>query len=173
MLTDEQKKLITKGLSRGVADTQIAEAIGVKHMQVFNYRKSIGVSSQQVVDARYDTWIRLLEAGMSVDLVASMYQVKPESVLNSLYRKRDFSYTEAKKRGQKAIEAGFRKAMGLTAQDLQEQRTQAWVRLFDSGMSVEAIADIYKLKASTVRNAIRKATDMKVPSESALGAFDW
>ena len=110
---------------------------------------------------------------MSVDLVASMYQVMPESVLNRLYRKRSFCYTEAKKRGQKAIEAGFRKAMGLTAQDLQEQRTQAWVRLFDSGMTVEAIADIYKLKASTVRNAIRKATDVKVPSESALGNFDW
>jgi DNA-binding CsgD family transcriptional regulator len=173
MLTDEQKKLITKGLSRGVADTQIAEAIGVKHMQVFNYRKSLGISAQDVVEARYDTWIRMLEAGMSVDLVASLYKVKPESVLNSLYRKRKFSYTEAKKRGQKAIEAGFRKAMGLSVQDLQEQRLQAWVRLFESGMTVEAIADIYHLKPSTVRNALRKATDVTGPVKSATGTFDW
>jgi ribosomal protein L23 len=173
MLTDEQKKLIAKGLSKGVADTQIAEAIGVKHMQVFNYRKSLGITSQEVVDARYDTWIRMLEAGMSVDLVASLYKVKPESVLNSLYRKRQFSYTEAKKRGQKAIEVGLRKAMGLTAQDLQEQRLQAWVRLFDSGMSVEAIADIYGLKPATVSKAIRKATDSKVAVEPVADTFDW
>jgi hypothetical protein len=173
MLTNEQKELINKGLSRGVADTQIAEAIGVKHMQVFNYRKSLGITSQQVVDARYDTWIRLLEAGMSLDLVATTYQVKPESVLNSLYRKRNFSYTEAKKRGQKSLEAEFRKALGLTVQDLREQRAQAWARLFESGMSIEAIADIYHLKPSTIRNALRKTTDAKVPAAPELATFDW
>src|ERR1700722_3565788 len=120
MLTDEKKTLIKKGLGKGVADTQIAESIGAKHMQVFSYRKQLGITASEVLEIRYDTWIRLLESGMSVDLVASLYKVKPESVLNTLYRKRKFSYTEAKKRGQKAIEAGFRKAMGLTAQDVRE-----------------------------------------------------
>lgn len=173
MLTDEQKKLIAKGLSKGVTDTQIAEAIGLKHMQVFNYRKSLGVTSAEVVDWRYDTWIRMLEAGMSVDLVASLYKVKPDTVLNSLYRKRDFSYAEAKKRGQKALEVGFRKAMGITARDLQEQRLQAWVKLFDSGMTVEAIADIYGVKPLTVERAIRKASDSAIVIESVAETFDW
>lgn len=173
MLTDEQKTLIRKGLSKGVADTQIAESIGVKHMAVFGYRKSLGVTSAQVLEVRYDTWIRLLESGMSVELVASLYKVKPESVLNTLYRKRKFSYTEAKKRGQRAIEAEFRKALGITAQDVREQRLEAWVRLADSGMSIEAIAGIYSLKPATVRSALRKKPRTAGESNADTAAFDW
>ena|SRR5471032_2985786 len=174
MLTAEQKTLITKGLSRGVADTQIAESIpGVKHMQVFLFRKSQGITAKQVLEIRYDTWIRLLESGMSVELVASLYRVKPESVLNTLYRHRHFSYTEAKKRGQRAIEAGFRKAMGLTVQDVRDQRLATWVKLTESGMSIEAIADLYKLKPSTVRNAVRKETVLPAENVGEGNAFDW
>jgi hypothetical protein len=174
MLTDEQKTLITKGLSKGVADTQIAESIGVKHMSVFGYRKSLGITAAQVLEVRYDTWIRLLESGMSVELVASLYKVKPESVLNTLYRKRKFSYTEAKKRGQRAIEAEFRRALGLTVQDVREQRLEAWVRLADSGMSIDTIAGIYSLKPATVRTALRKKT-RTTPAEPQpeASAFDW
>ncbi|ANB78020.1 MAG: hypothetical protein AB1704_39340 [Pseudomonadota bacterium] len=173
MLTDEQKTLIKKGLGKGVADTQIAESIGAKHMQVFSYRKQLGITASQVLEIRYDTWIRLLESGMSVDLVASLYKVKPESVLNTLYRKRKFSYTEAKKRGQKAIEAGFRKAMGLTAQDVREQRLETWLKLFDSGMTIDSIADLYKVKASTVRNALKKRTAGMEQPVCEGAAFDW
>ncbi|OXC76255.1 hypothetical protein BSU04_22765 [Caballeronia sordidicola] len=110
---------------------------------------------------------------MSVELVSSLYKVKPESVLNTLYRQRNFSYTEAKKRGQRAIEAGFRKAMGLTVQDVRDQRLTIWVKLAESGMSVEAIADLYSLKPSTVRNAIRKETVLPVEKTGAANAFDW
>lgn len=173
MLTDEQKSLIKKGLGKGVADTQIAESVGATHMQVFSYRKQLDISASQVLEVRYDTWIRLIESGMNVELVASLYKVKPASVLNTLYRKRNFSYTEAKKRGQKAIEANFRKAMGLTAQDVKDQRLEAWLKLFDSGMKIDTIADLYKVQPSTVRNALKKRTVAAMQPASEIASFDW
>ncbi|RQQ88672.1 hypothetical protein DF134_19000 [Burkholderia stagnalis] len=173
MLTDEQKKLITKGLSKGVADTQIAKSIGVKHMQVYVYRKTLGISREQVVEARYDTWIRLLESGMELETVATMYDVKPDSVLSTLYRKRDFSYPEAKKRGQRNVHASLRKALGVTLKDVQEKKVDTWLRLFDSGMSIDSIADLYDVKPSAVRNALQKVTAASAPAAPKSTPFDW
>ncbi|KGC70269.1 MULTISPECIES: hypothetical protein [Burkholderia] len=173
MLTDEQKKLITKGLSKGVADTQIAKSIGVKHMQVYMYRKTLGVSREEVVEARYDTWIRLLESGTELETVAAMYEVKPDSVLSTLYRKRNFSYPEAKKRGQRNVNASLRKALGVTLKDVQEKKVETWLRLFDSGMAIESIADLYDVKPATVRSALRKVTEESVPAPPKQEHFDW
>ncbi|ABX19872.1 hypothetical protein KTD19_30125 [Burkholderia multivorans] len=173
MLTDEQKKLISKGLSRGVPDTLIAKKLGVKHMQVYLYRTSLGIPASRVVEARYDTWIRLLESGVALETVAEMYEVKAESILNSLYRKRDFSYTEAKKRGHRSVHASFRKALGVTLKDAQEKKIETWVRLFDSGMTIDSIADLYDVKPATVRNALRKVTEAEVPAIPDMKNFDW
>ena len=173
MLTDEQKKLISKGLSRGVPDTLIAKKIGVKHMQVYLYRTSQGIAAADVVEARYDTWIRLLESGVELETVAEMYEVKTESILNSLYRKREFSYTEAKKRGQRNVHASFRKALGVSLKDAQEKKIETWVRLFDSGVAIDAIADLYDVKPATVRNALRKVTEAEVPTVPDMKNFDW
>lgn len=173
MLTDKQKKLITKGLSKGVADTQIAKSIGVKHMQVYTYRKALGISREEVVEKRYDTWIRLLESGMELETVATMYEVKPDSVLSTLYRKRNFSYPEAKKRGQRNVHASLRRALGVTLKDVQEKKIDTWLRLFDSGMSIDSIADLYDVQPTVVRNALQKVTAASAPATPKTTPFDW
>ncbi|WP_150578445.1 hypothetical protein [Pandoraea aquatica] len=173
MLTDEQKLLIQQGLRKGVADTQIAKAIGVKHMAVFHYRKTLGISSDEVRDIRYDTWVRLLESGMDVERVAALYEVLPATVITTLQKQRDFSYAEAKKRARAALEEEFRRALGITAKDIKKQQRETWKTLADSGMSFEAIATLYEVSTDTVQKALRRKAPGKFSSQADGSAFDW
>ena len=116
-------------------DTLIAHRLGVSHMAVYLYRKQLGIRSEQVRETRYDTWIRLLEEGRSVEAVASLYEVKPDTILTTLYRTREFSYPEVKERARLAKEEDMRRALGVTVRDLQAQRMQAWVKLGQAGTS--------------------------------------
>lgn len=172
MLTDEQKKLVEKGLAQGLTDPVIAQMIGAKHIDVYKYRHSLGITRFEVLDNRYDQWLRLLKDGQTLDYVGELYDVKPDTILSTLYRKRDFSYVEVKKEAGKALEAKYRKAMGVTAKDVREQRNEAWVRLFNNGMEVEEIATMYEVAATTVRNALSKHADAK-PARGRKGVFDW
>ncbi|MDN4571877.1 hypothetical protein DBB29_24780 [Pandoraea cepalis] len=155
MLTTEQKKQILDGLQRGVTDTQIAQTIGVKHMAVFQFRKSLGMTSKQVVDLRYDTWIRLIESGTTVERVAELYKVRASTVLTTLYRKRNFSYTEAKVRARLSLEEAFRAALGLTEKEMKRQQRALWRKLARGGMAVKSIAMLYNVSVATVRRSLR------------------
>ncbi|MGR9587099.1 hypothetical protein [Pandoraea sputorum] len=173
MLTDEQKLLIQQGLRKGVADTQIAEAIGVKHMAVFYYRKTLGITAKQVLDARYDTWMRLIESGMDVERVAALYEVQPATILTTLQKKRSFSYAEAKKKARVALEEEFRRALGLTAEELKKQQRDMWIKLAESGMTAEAIATLYNVSTDTVQSALRRKAPGKFSPQTEGSPFDW
>ncbi|ARF90456.1 uncharacterized protein BCN122_III0425 [Burkholderia cenocepacia] len=47
------------------------------------------------------------------------------------------------------------------------------MRLFDSGMTIDSIADLYDVKPATVRNALRKVTEAEVPAIPDMKNFDW
>lgn len=101
MLTEDQRYQILKALSLGFADTVIAEKMQeVNHMQVYNFRKKMGITSETVVENRYNTWVKMLEKGIGVDAIAKMYKVKEASVSIMLARKKGFSVTDALKKAQ-------------------------------------------------------------------------
>ena len=102
MLTAEQRELIKQGFSKGVPDPLIAEMVpGLNHMQVYNFRRSLGISAATVLENRYDTWIRMINSGISLDAISDIYKVKPRSIQIVLWRARGFSFVEAKKTAQK------------------------------------------------------------------------
>ncbi len=155
MLTLEQKDQISDGIKRGVTDTQISKTIGVKKMAVYQFRHSLGISGNQVAELRYDNWIRLLESGTTLNRVAELYNVRTSTILTTLYRRRKFSYTEAKIRGRLALEESFRKALGLTEGDVKREQRELWRRLADGGMATKSIATLYGVSIATVQRALR------------------
>ncbi|RNM03044.1 MAG: hypothetical protein JSV72_02745 [Ralstonia sp.] len=154
-------------------DTLIAHRLGVSHMAVYLYRKQLGIRSEQVRETRYDTWIRLLEEGRSVEAVASLYEVKPDTILTTLYRTREFSYPEVKERARLAKEEDMRRALGVTVRDLQAQRMQAWVKLGQAGMTVEQIAETYDVDPKEVTAVLRKHKVSVVKPKVEEASFDW
>ena len=97
MLTLEQKAQIQKGFDIGFSDTHIARVIpGVNHMQVYNYRHKLGVSSEQIVAKRYDVWAHLIYKGMSIARIAKIYEVTEQSIKVLLWKNRNISLVDAK-----------------------------------------------------------------------------
>ncbi|MCC7005583.1 MAG: hypothetical protein IT497_02920 [Ottowia sp.] len=47
---------------------------------------------------RYDTWIQLIEKGVSLEAIAEQYEVNPYSIKIMLWRKRSYSFREINKR---------------------------------------------------------------------------
>ena len=108
MLTTKQRKLIMEGFAKGVPDTLIAEMMpGLSQMQVYNFRRSLGIAASTVLDNRYNTWIRMLNSGVGLDVISKIYRVKPESMQVVLWRKKSFSFVESKKIAQEARDAQF------------------------------------------------------------------
>ena len=106
MLTDEQRGLIIQGIAKGFPDTQIAEKLGcVTHAQVFNFRRSLEISAKTVLNNRHETWIKMLNSGIGLDLISEIYEVKARSIQYSLWRAKSFSFVDAKKTAQKSINA--------------------------------------------------------------------
>ena len=108
MITDDQHELIMQGFAKGVSDLMISKAIpGASHMNIFMFRKSLSITAQTIVDNRYDTWIRMLNSGVSLTAIAELYQVKPASIRGGLWRARNFSFVEAKKTARKIQDARY------------------------------------------------------------------
>lgn len=108
MITDDQRELIMQGFAKGVTDSMIAEKIpGVSHMNIFMFRKSLGITAQTVMNNRYDTWIRMLNSGVSLTVIADLYRVKPASIRSGLWRARNFSFVVAKKIAQEGKDARY------------------------------------------------------------------
>lgn len=172
MLTEEQKELIRKGLERGLADTIIAASIGAKHIEVYKFRHALGITKDAVLEARYDQWIRLLTSGKSLESIGQLYHVKPDTILSTLYRKRDFSYVKVKKKAEQAIAAQFRRAMGITEKETREQRLAAWIQLANNKVDVESIATMYNVAPSTVKKALKGHVVIQADDDQD-GKFDW
>lgn len=106
MLTDEQRRLIMQGIAKGFPDTQIAEKLAcVTHAQVFHLRRSLEISAKTVLDNRYETWMKMLNSGIGLDLISEIYEVKTRSIQYSLWRAKSFSFVDAKKTAQQSINA--------------------------------------------------------------------
>ena len=98
MLTDRQRELIIQGFAKGAPDTMIAETItGLSHAQVYNFRRALGISAKTVLNNKYDTWVRMLNSGVSLDVISNIYKVRPRSIQIVLWRTKKFSFVEAKK----------------------------------------------------------------------------
>lgn len=102
MLTEDQRYQILMALSKGYADTVIAKNIpGVTHMQVYRYRCSMGITSETVLENRYNEWMKLVGKGVALDVIAERYQVKQGSISIMLKRKKGFTVSDLKRAQQK------------------------------------------------------------------------
>lgn len=97
MLTKDQKKQIEKGFDIGFSDTHIARVVaGVNHMQVYNYRHKLKISSEAIVNKRYDVWVHLIHHGMGIPKVAEIYEVTEQSIKVLLWKNRSISLVEVR-----------------------------------------------------------------------------
>ncbi len=97
MLSKDQKAQIQKGFDIGLSDKHIARAIpSVNHMQVFNYRHKLGISSQTIVQKRYDVWKHLIYKGMSISKISQIYGVGEQSIKVLLWKNKNISLVDAK-----------------------------------------------------------------------------
>lgn len=92
-----QKKIIESAWDRGFRDRQIADFLGVSYLDVFHYRKNLGIPITSITENRYDTWIRLIEKGVSLETIGETYEVKPNSIKLKLWKEKDFSFREINK----------------------------------------------------------------------------
>lgn len=110
MLSTDQKAQIQKGFDIGFSDTHIARVIsGVNHMQVYNFRHKLKISSEAIVNKRYDVWRHLIYQGMSISQIAAIYDVTEQSIKVLLWKNRDMSLVEAKAAVLKQMEETARK----------------------------------------------------------------
>jgi superfamily I DNA and RNA helicase len=97
MLTEWQKKQMQKGFNIGFTDTLIAKSIpGINHMQVYNFRNKLGISSATIVNTRYDVWVKLIYRGASIARIAELYEVTERSLKVLLWKHRNISLIDAK-----------------------------------------------------------------------------
>lgn len=97
MLTKEQQKQVKRGFDIGFSDTHIARAIGgINQMQVYHYRHKFGISSQIIVNRRYDVWTHLIYNGVSIDEIARLYEVTERSIRVLLWKQRRISLIDAR-----------------------------------------------------------------------------
>jgi hypothetical protein len=65
-------------------------------MQVYNYRHKLGIPTSNIVNRRYDIWTKLIYKGVSIGLIARMYDVTEQSIKVLLWKNRTISLVEAK-----------------------------------------------------------------------------
>lgn len=97
-LTKNQKKKVSDALVRGVKDLVIAEVLKVSVDLVRDYRVSLGYTRTDITNTRYAYWKRMLNEGKSLEEIAELYGVKPNSVKLMLWHTERFSLVEAKKK---------------------------------------------------------------------------
>lgn len=101
MLSETQREQILKLLKFGFNDPMIASMIeGVAPIDVYNFRHANGISSQDVLENRYNTWAQLVEKGVSVNKIAELYHVKVMTLKGALWKTRNISFVEVKAKQQ-------------------------------------------------------------------------
>ncbi len=97
MKPDELLPLIVLGLERGISDLQLAKKLNLPSAFVRKYRLFLGISSEQVTQFRYDTWLRLIREGKSTEEVSLLYGVQPATVRKLLTTERGFKMRQHKR----------------------------------------------------------------------------
>ena len=98
IITPTQRKQVMAALERGVSDAVVAEAVGLNKSDIALIRLELGVDRAELTRRRYAHWRRMLTSGWSLDAVAHVYGVKPNSVKLGLWNAERFSLVEAKKK---------------------------------------------------------------------------
>ena len=94
----KQRNFIENAWNHGFSDRIIAKKLSVPYLVIYTYRRSLGLSVITVSENRYDTWIQLIEKGVSLEAIAEQYEVNPYSIKIMLWRKRSYSFREINKR---------------------------------------------------------------------------
>ena len=165
-LTDEKKLQIVELLKQGFSDKQIAEKVGqVSNVTIGEFRKSLGITREALLQTRRNCWVALVKKGETVDRIAEMYQVKPTTVQQTLWRQ-DFSFAEVKRESkeienEQQLHQLVAKFGGIEAvEDLRRTprnreavaaRTQLWVKLLEAGYDLEVIAQLYGLQPRSIQ----------------------
>jgi hypothetical protein len=97
MLTTQQCRHIKEGFKLGLHDTLIAKRLDLSLHEVYKFRRKLKISARSVLENRLNTWARLIKEGTSLDLLSEMYDVKPTSIQQMLWRELGFSFREAKR----------------------------------------------------------------------------
>ncbi len=98
MLTNDQRKLLIEGFELGLPDSLISKRLDLGRLQVYKFRKSINISAKDVLENRLSTWAEMIGNGITLEYIAEIYAVKPTSIRQMLWRERQFSFREAKKK---------------------------------------------------------------------------
>jgi hypothetical protein len=115
VLNDEQKHQITQAIKRGFFDPQIASRLGLTPTQVARFRMWQGVTGKQVMVNRLDTWISLLERGLSTMDIAQMYELTKTSTITILLaRHRGLSIQKVRKAAQEKKMAALEEKLEKT-----------------------------------------------------------
>jgi hypothetical protein len=101
VLTQKQKVKIEDALVRGVKDLVIAQRLGLTAKVVAEHRKSCGLTRELITGWRHEQWKEMLYAGHTLEHIAILYGVKPNSVKLMLWHEERFSLREAKKKAAK------------------------------------------------------------------------
>jgi hypothetical protein len=65
-------------------------------MQVYNYRHKLNISTGDIVNRRYDIWVKLIYKGVSIGQIAKTYDVTEQSVKVLLWKNRNISLVEVR-----------------------------------------------------------------------------
>lgn len=88
MLTTQQKRLVELALNKGFKDTDVALNLGVPNHYVFLHRKMLAINTDVVTLQRHGEWVRLARAGVKVNQIAKLFNVKELSVRMLLSNKK-------------------------------------------------------------------------------------
>ncbi len=103
MLTNDQRTLVNEGFKLGLHDTLIAKRLSLSLHEVYKFRRKQKISSKDVLENRLNTWARMIKEGNDLALLAEMYEVKPTSIQQMLWRERAFSFREVKRESMMAV----------------------------------------------------------------------
>jgi hypothetical protein len=100
-LTQKQKIRVEEAFARGVKDIVIAQRLGLATKAVAEHRKNCGLTRELVTGWRHAMWKEMLYAGHTLEHIAILYGVRPNSVKLMLWHDERFSLREAKKKAAK------------------------------------------------------------------------
>jgi hypothetical protein len=96
MLTNDQRKLLIKGFKSGLPDSLLSKRLNIDRKHIYMFRWSMNISAKDVLENRLDSWADMISKGISLELIAEIYAVKPTSIRQMLWRGRQFSFRSAK-----------------------------------------------------------------------------
>lgn len=183
MLSKKHRELVNQGFAQGLTDSAIAKAVpGATAPEVALLRQvwkqaqelpaqPVRKPSSRSTLSRNAIWRQMLQDGASVEAVATMYEVKPKEVRMALWPENQVLIRQGFEKGFPdtmiaAMVPGvvlsdvgeYRKELGISAKTVLHNRYNTWIQMIESGIKLEVIAEIYKVKASSIRLSLHRDT---------------